>query len=184
MGRKMGSSGEAGDGRREERRTHATLHGAHLLGKPGLLLPPPPECRSARSQSGSSSIFATTAHKLVPKLLMENETGRKMSSVAVWEYILSSRFPLIDGVRMHFNKTVKQIQGETWGEQRRCVVQASGAGQRWNINRPHTQTNTETHAWVPPKKQPTATGPDLSFSKITTTAEGIMEGGLKWLSFQ
>lgn len=73
----------------------------------------PPECRCTRSQSGSSSIFATTAHKLVPKLLMENETGRKMSSVAVWEYILSSHFPLIDGVRMHFNKTVKQIQGET-----------------------------------------------------------------------
>lgn len=41
MGRKMGSSGEDGDGRGEERRTHATLHGAHLLGKPGLLLFPP-----------------------------------------------------------------------------------------------------------------------------------------------
>lgn len=41
MGRKLRSSGEADDGRGEERRTHATLHGAHLLGKPGLLLFPP-----------------------------------------------------------------------------------------------------------------------------------------------
>lgn len=88
------------------------LHGAHLLGKPGLLFFPQ-ECQRVRSQSGSSSIFATTAYKLVPKLQMEKETRREMSSVAVWEYIISSCFPLIDGVRMHFNKTVRQIQGET-----------------------------------------------------------------------
>ncbi|CAF98308.1 unnamed protein product [Tetraodon nigroviridis] len=46
MGRKIRSSGEADGGRGEERRTHATLHGAHLLAKPGLLLFPPrvPTC--------------------------------------------------------------------------------------------------------------------------------------------
>lgn len=79
-------------GRVEERRTHATLHGARLLGKPRLLLFPQ-ECRRADSQSGSSSIFATTTHKLVPKLPVEKETWREMSYVAVWEYIFSSPVP-------------------------------------------------------------------------------------------
>lgn len=86
------SSGEADKGGGEERRTHATLHGARLLGKPRLLLFPL-ECRRADSQSGSSSIFAITTHKLVPKLPVEKETWREMSYVAVWEYIFSSPAP-------------------------------------------------------------------------------------------
>ena len=64
-----GSSGGADGGGGRGRRTHATLPGARLFGKPGLLLFPP-ECKHTDSQSGSSSIFATTTHKLVPKLLL------------------------------------------------------------------------------------------------------------------
>lgn len=100
-GEKDLSSGEADEGRGvegEERRTHATLHGARLLGKPGLLLFPP-ECGRADSQSGSSSIFAITTHKLVPKLPVEEETWREASRGAVWEYVFASpRIPPHRGV--------------------------------------------------------------------------------------
>lgn len=95
-------------GREEERRTHATLHGARLLGKPRLLLFPL-ECMRADSQSGSSSIFATT-HKLVPKLLLRRWRKRHGERCLVlWFGNTSSPLllPLIEGVRMHFNKTVK-----------------------------------------------------------------------------
>ena len=96
-------------GRGEERRTHATLHGARLLGKPGLLLFPP-ECRRTDSQSGSSSIFATTTHKLVPKLLLRRWRKRHGERCLMLRFGNTSSpllLPLIEGVRMHFNKTVK-----------------------------------------------------------------------------
>lgn len=96
-------------GRGEERRTHATLHGARLLGKPRLLLFPL-ECRRADSQSGSSSIFATTAHKLVPKLLLRRWRKRHGERCLMLRFGNTSfllLLPLIEGVRMHFNKTVK-----------------------------------------------------------------------------
>lgn len=97
-------------GRGKERRTHATLHGARLLSKPRLLLFPL-ECRKADSQSGSSSIFVTTTHKLVPKLLLRWWRKRHGERCLVlWFGNTSSPLscsPFIEGVRMHFNKTVK-----------------------------------------------------------------------------
>lgn len=97
-------------GRGKERRTHATLHGARLLSKPRLLLFPL-ECRKADSQSGSSSIFVTTTHKLVPKLLLRRWRKRHGERCLVlWFGNTSSPLscsPFIEGVRMHFNKTVK-----------------------------------------------------------------------------
>lgn len=156
-------------GRGEKRRTHATLHGARLLSKPRLLLFPP-ECTKADSQSGSSSIFATTAHKLVPKLLLtpaEKEARRETS--AVREDILAPLFSVLPHKGRQSSSKYGGCGGGGRHEERGappcCTDICSLGSVEILIGLTHKQTQRFTHEFI--QKAAQGIGSDLSFSKVT-----------------
>lgn len=170
-------------GRGEEHRTHATLHGARLLGKPSLLLFPL-ECRCADSQAGSLSIFATTTHKLVPKLLLRRWRERQGERCLVLRFgNTSPLLPLLPPPSMRVSESTSIKHSSKYRErheERSTAVlyrHLELGSVEILIGLTHKQTQRCTHEFI--QKAAQGDGPDLSFSKVTALLCENNREGLK-----
>lgn len=133
----------------------------------------PLECRRADSQSGSSSIFATATHKLVPKLLLRRCRKRHGERCLVWRFGNTSS-PLSHphtppSLRVSECTSIKQSSKyrERHEERSTAVLyrHLEVGSVEILIGLTHKQTQRCTHEFI--QKAAQGDGPDLSFSKVT-----------------